>query len=246
MGVGAIDRAEDGPDLVEVGHGDDFVAGSTPEPVVIADHQLERDLAFQIAAAGIGLLDGEPTASQHGDAEHFLVARSPGRHRDRGHDGPQESNPDRVQLFRLGNGPARAGILHLHQEMFLEGFDHTKGFDIGGRMGVVLVGQERQRRHMIGTDVNQLEHLVGAGFGGRCGNGGGGGVRAGVVTGGGWRSSQDQGQHQPGRGSGMAVDCVHRWIRLLWLMLYRPSSQRSEFGSHSAVFISADRGFSRG
>ena len=60
VAVGAVDRAEDGPDLVLVGLLDDLVARGAPEAVVVADHELEGDLALQVAAAGVPLLDGEP------------------------------------------------------------------------------------------------------------------------------------------------------------------------------------------
>ena len=60
MAVGAVDGAEDRPDLVAVGHLDDLVARGSPQAVVVADHELERDPSLRVAASRVGLLDGQP------------------------------------------------------------------------------------------------------------------------------------------------------------------------------------------
>ncbi len=61
-GIGA-DRAQHRPDFVVVGHLDDFVAGCSPDRLIVVDHQPERFAA--IAARGVGLFDGELCAVQH-------------------------------------------------------------------------------------------------------------------------------------------------------------------------------------
>ena len=107
VAVGAVDRPEDGPDIVLVGHLDDLVARRAPQAVVVADDQLEGDLAAEVTALGVGLLDGELRAVQHFRAQGLFVAPAAGGHGDGGLDRADEADLHRFHVVRLGDRAAR-------------------------------------------------------------------------------------------------------------------------------------------
>ena len=158
VAVGAVDGAEDRPDLVLVGQIDDRVARGAPQAVVVFDDQLKGNVAFEIAARGVGLFDGQLAALEHLDAERLFVALAAGGDRDRGLDGADETDLHRFEIVRLGDRAAGAGVFELLEKMFLEGLDIAEGFDIGRRVGVVGIRADGDIRHGIGAGlVDTLE-----------------------------------------------------------------------------------------
>ncbi len=133
MTVGAVDGPDHSPDVVQVRLLDDLVARGAPKTVVVADDELEGDLALEVASAGIPLFDGEPRTLEHGDAQALLVAGAAGGDRHRGHDGSDEAHLHRVDVLGLGEGTAGARVRHLGEEVLLEGLHAAERLVVGGR-----------------------------------------------------------------------------------------------------------------
>jgi len=166
VAVGAVDRAEDRPHLVRVGVFDDDVPRGAPELAVVVLDQLEGNLPLEIPAAGIGLGDGEAAALEHLPAQVLLMAPPAGGDRDGGLDGPDEADLDGLHVVGLRDCPARAGVLHLQEEVAFERLDQSaERFHFPRGVGVVLVGLEFQGRGLIGAErVDFLEDLEGLGI----------------------------------------------------------------------------------
>ena len=91
---------------VPVGLLDDLVTRGAPEAVVIADHQLERNLPSPITATGVALLDRELGALEHfGDPKSLLVALATRGDDTVGEIGPMK--PTFTALMSSGSGFAR-------------------------------------------------------------------------------------------------------------------------------------------
>ena len=159
--VGAINRAQNAPDVVLVSHLNDLVARGPPQAVVVGDRQLEGDFPFQVAAAGVSLLDGQPCPLEHLDPQRLFVTLSACRHGDRGHDRPNESDLDRLQVWpRLRDGTSGTGVLHLLEEVLLEGFGAAERLDVRGRVRVIRVFLNAQVGNLVSTrGVGLFEHL---------------------------------------------------------------------------------------
>jgi hypothetical protein len=110
VAVGAVDRAQDGPDPVLVGLLDDLVGRRPPEPIIVRDGQLERQLALVGAAAGIHLLDRELAALVHLLAQDLLVALASRGSRDGRIMGTEEA--DLTDFRPVGSGSDRPGPVY--------------------------------------------------------------------------------------------------------------------------------------
>ena len=135
----------------------DLAARCAPEGVVIAHAQFKRQLAFKIAAPGVGFFDSQAATPQHRHAKRLLVAFTAGGYGNRGQNGAEKADFNRIQVFRLGNGPARASVFHLLKEVLLEGLDAAVGFHIRRGMGEILVGFERQVRQFVRSKVDAFK-----------------------------------------------------------------------------------------
>src|SRR5581483_932645 len=94
----AAQRTQHGPDLLVVCHFDNLVARRSPGGLVVVNHQLENLAA--VAAAGIGLFDGQCGALQHELSEALMRMVV---------DGAKESDADLIDVGRLKyHGIARA------------------------------------------------------------------------------------------------------------------------------------------
>ncbi len=156
--IGPVDRAEDCPDLILVGHVDHFIAGGSPQAVIVFHNQFERDVAVFVSAGRVGVLDRQLSPLEHLDAQSLFVAFATRGYRNGRHDGANEPDLDRVHLFGFGDRSARPRVFHLQQEVPLEGLRATERNQIVLGPGIALIELERELGFFIGIDrVDCLE-----------------------------------------------------------------------------------------